>query len=415
MKYLRPILTGLCATGLIASAAMADVTVRITGSTAFRTATMTAIENLMGGAGNFKAAYEAASSSTNGELSAAHSIFQGTVSGVSGTTTIVCSWAGSTGGVKTVAQNVTLTTWMSAANLPGTNTIVNVASPTYDAATIADITMSDSKQSSTKYTSPTLSGGKVGVVPFVWMKNAGAPVSLTNITSLQIRALLSGPVPLSQLTGNSADTTFVLAVGRDQDSGTRVAALSDSGYGSLTPPQQFRINASGSAVASAEFYPATTLLGETFPLGTAGYAGGSGVVSALNLTGSSTAPVYVQATDSSPAFTGFYAIGYAGTSDAKSLTGHSQDSTTGVFSSTGDLQILSYNGVPYSYANVREGKYTFWTYEWLLYRSSAATDVKSVATKLTTEISTNTAQISGIKLSTMNCSRTVEGGVVSHN
>jgi hypothetical protein len=379
---------------------------------------MTAIENLMGGPGNFKAAYDGAAGSGK-ELSATHSIFQGSIPGVTGTVTIVCSWAGSTGGVKTVAQQLPLTTWMTTANLPTTaGTIQNVSTPDYDPSVTqsADLSMSDTKQSSTKYTSPTLTAYQVGVVPFVWMKNAGAPSTLTNITSLQIRALLSGPTKLAQFTGNSADTLRVIAVGRDQDSGTRVAALSDSGYGSLTNPKQFQINASSGAVTSAELYPAETLLGETFSLGTTGYAGGSGVVGALNYTGSSTAPVLN--TVGGTAFTGFYAIGYAGTSDAKGLTDHYQD-TDGSFKTNNgaDLRVLTYNGVPYTYENVRQGKYTFWTYEWLNLAAGVSSDPdrNTVALALRDEIKNNTADVSGIKISTMHASRSVEGGVVSHD
>ncbi len=426
MKSFKPLAMGLLTVALATTAAYADVTVRLTGSTAFRNATVAGIENILGGAGNFKGAYQAATLTTNGEQSATNSIFQGTVSGVPGTVTIICAWAGSVGGVKTLTQNLALTTWMTTSNLPGTNTVVNVSSPTFDATpnVTADISMSDSRQAATPFTSPSLTADKVGVVSFVWCKNNGASTSLTNITALQIRALLAGGLPLAQITGSSADTTMVFAVGRDQDSGTRVAALSDSGYGSLTNPLQFRINANGTAVLNVETYPANTVLGTTFADGTSGYSSGGNVAAALNLTGSSTASVY-DTTGGDPVgspnaliATGAYFVGYVGTGDATKLTNHVQDSATGIFSTTSgaDLQVLTYNGVQYSFANVREGKYTFWTYEWLMHRSSLSGDSLSVSNKLRDNIiSTAAAQVNQIALSSMHATRTVEGGVVLHN
>lgn len=426
MKSFKPLLSGLITVALVATAARADVTVRLTGSTAFRNATVQGIENILGGAGNFKAAYQASSATTNGEQSATNSIYQGSVSGVSGTVTFVCSFAGSAGGVKTLTQNLTLTTWMDTSNLPGTNTVVNVASPTFDpTARTADIAMSDSRQAATPFTSPVLTADKVGVITFVWAKNMGAPTTITNMTALLARALLAGGAQLSQFSGNSADTTAVFAVGRDQDSGTRIVAFSDSGFGALTSPLQFRLNSSGGAITTVETYPANTVLGTTYPIGTSGYSGGGNVKDALNLTGSSTANVYdtTAGTVGDPnalIATGAYFIGYLGTSDAAKLATVNFNTSTGVFTANGvagtDMQVLSYNGVPFSFTAVQEGQYSMWNYEFLMHRSSLTGDGLTVSNTLRDNIkNTAAAQVGQVSLSSMHVSRTIEGGVITHN
>ena len=60
----------------IASTAGADTVIHITGSTAFRASTITAIGNIMGGVGNFKAAFEGPSQNYT---EATYVVIQGTV------------------------------------------------------------------------------------------------------------------------------------------------------------------------------------------------------------------------------------------------------------------------------------------------------------------------------------------------
>lgn len=419
MKLLKSVFATAALAAFASTAVHAATTIRITGSTAYRTAVTTAIENIMGGAGNFKAAYR--SSDGANELAAKASIFQGNITGANNPVTIKCFWSGSVGGVKTVAQSLTLaSSWLADSELPGTNTVVASATPTYDGALTADITMSDTRQSTTKFTSPALTATRVGVVPFVWVKSNGAPSGLSNMTALLARSLLGNPgIPLAQFTGNSADTTMVLAVGRDQDSGTRVGAFAESGFGTLTAPIQWKINGTGS-VSNVELYPAQTILGDAYTIGTSGYSSGGNVAAAMNLTGSDSAPVYDTSAGAigdpdALLYDGAYYVGYVGTSDAKSLTGHTQNGTTGIFTSSGSLQVMTYNGIQYSYANVKEGLYTFWTYEYIMWRSGLSSDGVTVGNALKNEILNNTASLSGIKVGDMHASRTLEGGVVGHN
>ena len=97
----------------------------------------------------------------------------------------------------------------------------------------------------------------------------------------------------------------------------------------------------------------------------------------------------------------FALIGYFGTSDAASVNGGNNN--------------LTYNGVAYSATAVQEGQYTFWSYEHLMYRPSLAGTQKTVADQLAQQILTADATVAGILIPTMHVSRSVEGGVVTHN
>ena len=72
---------------------------------------------------------------------------------------------------------------------------------------------------------------------------------------------------------------------------------------------------------------------------------------------------------------------------------------------------MKYNGFDYSAANVREGKYTFWSYEIVMYRPGYVNS--AIADQLADRIKTVDASISGILLNTMQVGRAVEGGPVT--
>jgi hypothetical protein len=103
----------------------------------------------------------------------------------------------------------------------------------YDAPVTADVTPSDVFQASaaTQYQTPKLSGKIVGVVPFVWAKNVYASTPINNLTSANAKLLLGGTLTEDKLFSGGEATTHVYAFGSDEDSGTRIAALADSGYG----------------------------------------------------------------------------------------------------------------------------------------------------------------------------------------
>jgi hypothetical protein len=73
---------------------------------------------------------------------------------------------------------------------------------------------------------------------------------------------------------------------------------------------------------------------------------------------------------------------------------------------------LTYNGVAYSVDAVKEGRYTFWGYQHLMYQPTLDAAKKTVADALAAKITTVTAPI---KLMDMKCSRTTDGAAVFHD
>ena len=436
MNILKHSIAGLLALAAVTTS-HADTVIHITGSTAFRAGTTTAIENIMGGAGNFKAAYAGTS---GGEGAATYSVIQGSVATVpaAGVVTVKCTWTGSTGGIKIVVQNIPIqqTTapngWMSVTNLPGTNTVLPVASPSYALDTglfpaetnLADVTMEDSAQASTGFTSTALTETRVGIVPFEWVANNGSPASLNNITPLLSQALLSGGMPLFQFTGNIADTTAVYAMGRDFDSGTRLSELAECGVGVFGSVQQViptvtgTAGAAGSTINTLKLWPAATVLGQPFAIGQSGFASGGTLADNLATPGSATAatPPGADGLNFGPG----HLIGYLGRPDAArackttTIAGNTAHRLKWNGIADWNEPILA-NGNPTSFndAAIQNGTYTLWEYQSLAYRSTYTGNGKAVADKVAANIITTLASSQGIQLSTMNVSRAVEGGVVT--
>ena len=376
--------------------ASAQTVLRITGSTAFRAATLTAIGHILNP--GYTVGY--AGSSITG---AGQSVYSGTTIAGNIPVVIKTSWSGSTGGLQTLSQLnpvITVSNWLQIGSIGS-----GLTGP-YDAATPADVTMADSYQSSTAFTGTgfaTLADNPVGVVGFTWVKGqtndptvALSMANVTNITELQARLLLAtGSVPLSLFTGTPGDSVFNLDVtGRDEDSGTRTDTFIECGFGAFGSPLQYQPTIAGGVVTSVAPWPANTVNGISYTqLGHSGYSSGGTLASALNT------PVNTGATD----YYGnkFALISYAGISDAVNVNGGNN--------------YLSYNGVPYSAANIQQGRYTFWSYEHMDYRSTLSAAQQTVAQLIAQQIITTDASVSGVTLGSMQVSRTVEGAIVTHN
>ena len=456
MKAKRFALFGLMAAALstTATTVTAQTVIRITGSTAFRSATNTAIGNILNAGYTYGYAGSTFSSSNQ-------TIFTGTTKAPTSTSVIIkCSWTGATGGVKTIVQNVPLSTWLVNATPQSTGGTPN-APATYDAAITADVAMADGFQNTTEFKTPVMTAKVVGVIPFQWFRNNGSPTSIDNMNPLLAASLLSGGLPLSQFTGVPADAgTAVWGTGRDEDSGTRMVTYADCFFGVFSSPTQYSLTISGGAVTDIVPWPINTVLGTTYPLGHSGYAGGGQLVTAMNTPGSLTSanPGHVVAyagindaqngvpgtaatatsTVTAGAVTGttitnggtnlgsgtyvtFSGGGGTGAAGVPVITG---GVVTGItitnggsgYTSAPTIAIkggstLKYNGVEYSATNVREGKYTYWSYEILMYRPGYAGS--AIADQLATRIKSTDAAVSGILLSTMNVGRAVEGGPVT--
>src|SRR5258708_22866448 len=174
MKASKTIMAGLLALS-VAGMAQAQTVIHITGSTAFRKATMVAIENLMPG---YTTSWYSNNTGITSEKNANIAIVSGTMD-TNGSVIFKCSWSGSTGGLQTEVQNLNVSTWLTNTTPVGVTT-----TPVYDPPAPSDVNIADSFHNSSPFTTPTLTQTKVGVIVFDWVANNGSPAAFTNTTSL---------------------------------------------------------------------------------------------------------------------------------------------------------------------------------------------------------------------------------------
>jgi len=407
MKAPKILVAGLLAFS-IAGVANAQTIIHITGSTAFRAGVHQAIKDVLQ-PGTTTIGYVGSSLS-----GASEAIFNGTtINGGAIPVTIKTYWSGSVGGIQTVSGQLPLANaWLTNGSPASSGSGTAIGSPGFESpGSVPDVCMSDVFQSSSPFTSPALyplpNGFIVGVVPFKWIRNNGSPASWTNMSAQEAVSLYtySGSLPLSLFTGkNSDEGTNVYALGRNEDSGTRLTAFAETGVGVFNYVQQYYpTNSAGVRVAkgvtplnvaSQGFVPPTTVNGVSYPADDSGYSSGGDLAAALSATGSSTAA----------GINGFYA-GYVGLSDAATAE-------------AGGASDLSYNGVPYSTNAVQEGQYTFWGYEHMYWRSGFSGNPYTVANLIANELLTNDSAVisggvaPGILLQNMNVSRDGDGAPV---
>jgi hypothetical protein len=358
MKTLKTLMATFAAISLVgAASAQVGTVIRITGSTAYRNATEDAITNMLkagflwGGVG--------------GGIGNTQLIFNGALKSNSDQVTIVTSFTGSEGGiynlthpgtppsnatyvVQTNAELAKLTVFpAAAANLPAGDATDN---------TSADIAMADTYQSSSAYTTPSLTSAAtalpatcVGIVPFGWYGNPGNDAGITNMTHQQAKACLAGLATYALWNNSSTSRDDAVdVIGRDEDSGTRDTTFLESGFGAFTPPVQWEgIGTAGSFTGITD-YPVNTVNGVTYPLGQSGFSSGKNVAAEVSDTSITN---YADV------------VGYIGTSDA----------FADLKAST--LVPISWEGVSFATAGaatyaatynesvILSGQYTFWGYE----------------------------------------------------
>jgi hypothetical protein len=405
MKYL----TGGLLTLALVSAVHADTT-RITGSTAFRGASSTAITNIFD-AGTVQYAYIDNSSGNATLTTSSAAYFTGTVNGVA--TTIKTHWTGSEGGIQTVAGAPAFTvTYLPDGTTvlppPGNKLPANTA---LSDASVPDVALSDVFQASSKFKAGTFQGKTyqalnqstttaglpagqiVGVVQFKFVASNSAPASLTNITSQNARDLFStGKMALSMYTGNNADEGFTIyATGRDFDSGTRLTALAEIGLGPQATVKQYQPKKGGVLATTCcgtldgppfTIWPAGSVNGVPWKIGNGGYNSGGDLANGL-----------ANATNGNTCF-----ITYLGLGDATTAIGNGAHE-------------LHFNGITYSQTAVQEGQYTFWGYEHLYYRDSTPSSIKTIADKLALQIFNTDAPAP--HYNDMRVNRTIDGGTVT--
>lgn len=392
-------------------AASAQTVLRLSGATAYRASTHSAIQEIMTGE-----SYGFVGSNLAG---ANEAIFKGTVAGVAGQVVIITKWSGSVGGVEDLAKDRIhgdaisypgSTRWL--ADVAGNYPNAVIASPARDSANnMADAAMSDSYASSTGISGNALLSNPVGIVPFFWVKGSSDNTDvqavfdkITGITAFKAQALLAGLVQGSLLTGDQADAgVFFFSVGRNSESGTRLGTFAESGYGIFTPPQQWTPTVSGGKV--------TAVVADTTG---GGFASGSGVSGAIKVPVATTATVDFNDGSGPMSDIPFGLIGYMGLGDV-----NNNDLSAQVLAWNGSSVPVTVTGTKpnqvetWDFTPVYNGQYTFWTYEHILWRSTLSGTKATIANTLKNKITALVTQPAGLNLADMNVERTVEGGVIT--
>jgi hypothetical protein len=421
MNYNKLALAALAGTVMVGTAS-ADQTFHLYGSTAYRKATFNALNLLVSGTGatvQFDTGAQAVqtvalpiAAPTSAELGSTNLIWKGQLAAFgSQNITIYANWAGSVAGVQSLAD-------------PGFGQFTHYlldggAYGSFSSGTV-DVAMSDVDQNSTPFTpniDPTFVGlneNFVSVLEFIWAKGNGGPASLSNVGAWSLQALLGlGNIPVSQFTGTSGDATnMVYLTGRNDQSGTRNAALTDSFYGPAVPVIQYNYtNAPG--VYGYKYFGAGDGFGDGFDSG--------GSVKAALIAARPANYVFVDA--SNPHNDQSYLMGYISVTDALNVSGLSLpagSNTIATVTSAGvpTGQWLSYNGVQWSEPAIEEGAYTYFTYEHLDYKPTAPAAVVTFAGALKAE-QINQAGSSVVPgtmpLTVMNIQHRFDGTVIAHN
>lgn len=394
MKLLKIAAMGLVALGF-AEAASAQTKIYITGSSAFRTSAHTAIMKLLGSPDG-TTLLEGSSFGLAGNgatlANANAAIFKGTFKGEA--VIIKTSWSGSAAGFQTVAESTG--TAFTVGFLPdtvntsttGTNGLTDprpTANPRDPA--VPHIAFSDVYQSSTPFrgtfngkTYDSVVDNIVGIIPFRFVKSAGAAAGITNMTPLLAQAtwIGTGSCPLALYTGKATDQgTRVFATGRDGDSGTRISAFAETGIGNTTSVKQYDC-------ATELPYAQQTVNGIVFPVGEGGESSGGTLAGATKM--------------GKPGLTKSY-VSYLSNGD-----------TTTLLNNGGAA--LTYNGVAFSLEAVQQGQYTFWSYEHLVYKGGLSGTPRTFADNLTNQLlNTDGSPLLG----SMSVVRAQDGGVVTAN
>jgi hypothetical protein len=408
MKFKISLLAGLAALGF-ASTASAQTVINITGATAFRAAAHTAIINILGGPGVCQYGYVGSSLSN-----ANHALFKGSIGG--SPYVIRTSQNGSTAGIAAVVNATTLTYLKDELTSPDISTAgVQIASAIATATTngktetaVGRFSFSDVDQAISNNPTPALPGAPVGVVPFVFVANVGAPAGMTNMTDqLHESQWSTGQLPLSMYTGNPADTKLVLNTGRNDGSGTRATILAETQYGPFRAVVQWGGPGTAANVAGSEGSGSVTFLQL---LNNGGYSSNSFVRQNLARTSTNVTVGTDAAGVGGTAGQDIVIVSYLTLSDASAITTITGGAGVGA-------KALTYNGVAYSEANVKNGSYTLWGYQQFYGPIGITTEEQSFFNSFTAEIPNALSPlVTGLKIPDMNVTRSGgDGGPITPN
>jgi len=348
----------------LASVSLASATqyVYITGSTAARGAVVNALAAGVGQDATPSAVIYTGSAASTGS-------YQEFVTSIGGNATIIkTAWSGSEAGILDVSSSTQTELFLldpSTGSVPASGAI-NPAPATpnanYYSAQTVNAALADNSPLASKNPTTTATFKLAGVVvPFVFVKNQGAGLTtlgesdysaFSNLTSDQFKVLAAGGDYLGLFTGNPADqATFVYLAGRDDNSGTRVNVLAETGVGVKTSLSQV-------ILANGVLTPAAYT--------DEGQASSGTLAKSLIDTTSPT----VQ-TDSIQGTSGFNVVSYLGVPDA----------VTAEAAPINAIQ-LTYNGVAYSATAVENGTYAFWGYEFVGWKAGSATYIQNLVNTL---------------------------------
>jgi len=395
------------------------IVIYIAGANGDRATTNTAISNILAGE-NFSGVGGAGLTAAN------YAIFKdGTFNGTP--VTVKVSYQGAAAGIAQVAGSLPgffladgSTTDPTGAGAPRDSSVPQIAMSTNFQAT----TPFFNNYQGHFYEDLSANDNIVDVVGLKWYASPSFPGD--NITPQLAQYLFgSGAAPLSFFTGLATDRNkVVFATGRNLDAGQRFVAQAESGIGIYGTVKQYKATFSGQSTDAAGYkFGGTVTSQQLFEIQTTSgvssqFLGNGGVDTGKNLAPYLTAPLTanaytlnntLQSVDengvASPITAGYY-VSYLTPQDGDVAVSHGATE-------------LKWNGVPYSVANVAEGRYTFWTYEHLFFRNSLAVSqdpsdvvIKAFADALILRIKNFDATVSGIKLSDVFVTRSGEGTLV---
>ena len=354
-----------------ASLASAAQYVYVTGSTAGRNAFYLAITD---GSTVFDAAPTVVAQGNADPAKSTYMTFHGNLGGVE--TYVKTDWSGSEGGIADIAGTGTRQFLADTAVSSSTSTGPYVSSA-------VDLAAADNDKAYSRSPTAAITGTKCCVIPFSWVKEKGSVAGLVNVTDQSLRAALKGYAVLAQFTGSSADKTFVYVSGRDNQSGTRVNQMGDTSFGIFSSPFMVQINANGSM---KDQNPSSGVY-----LGDYGYSSGGSLATQMGYDLSQATAVDVANGTGTEKFS---VIACLGKSDADTAV-------------TAGGTVLTYNGVAYGDAAIKEGQYNAWGNYYIYRRNTSTTQATTVYNKLvaSTGISGHADGTFTIKLSDMHCTR----------
>jgi hypothetical protein len=308
--------------------ALADLDLYITGATAYRKV----LFDTLNGTCVFSSAPSKNPGASDGS---SQYTFQGPVTGL-GTVTVYCSFSGSVKGCEALKNGTDITNFKT----------IGGSSFTAD----ANLSFADNQLQNMPFDTSGLSSVEVGVLPFVWVRNAGADTDILNVSQKIIPTLFtSAAVDMHMITGDPTDVSVVGIAGRGWSSGTRIITAAETGFGVTSTATFVCLNSGNWEVADGSN---TGVTGDNNAYGYGyGYESGSTLKTALTTTG-----------------TGVSVIGMMSVGEAQSTSGGGAI-PAGV-TGGGAAMRLKHQGVEYTRDAVRSGQYTFWSYERLAYKTT---------------------------------------------